>query len=298
MKSLSNIAKGSLFCIFSGLLYSPIGYFGMSVIDANISISNMLFWRYFISSIFTFIVMLPQIRIIQIDYKSLMYPFFIGMIFYGSFSYVYFLSSEYIGSGLAMVIFFIYPAIVIIINNIFHKFRIGIIYYFSISIIILGLIFLIDMEDVKFDLYGIFLSLISAVGYAAYIVLSKKQMQNITPLLSTLMVSLGSAISCLFVALFEGSFMVPDSEEIWKNMLGLAIICTSIPILFLLEGMKYVKSERASILSVLEPVGVFIIGVTVLKEHVTIMQTIGVIIILAGAMLVQLDKTGNENTTT
>jgi drug/metabolite transporter (DMT)-like permease len=220
------------------------------------------------------------------------------MIFYGLFSYLYFLSTKYIGSGLAMVIFFIYPAIVMIFNKVFHNHGIGIIYYFSIIIIILGLVFLIDMDDIKFDLYGIFLSLIAAVGYAIYIVVSKNQVSDIPPLVSTLMVSIGSSIAAILMTFYDGSFIVPVGTDFWQNILGLSIICTSLPTLFLLEGLKYIKSEKASILSVLEPVGGFLLGVTILKEHVTMMQTIGVIIILVGAMLVQLDGTGNENRTT
>jgi drug/metabolite transporter (DMT)-like permease len=297
LKPISNATKGALFCIFSGLFYCPIGYFGMSIMHENISISNMLFWRYFISTIFTFLILLPNITVLNISYKELWKPLLIGMVCYGNFSYLYFLSSKYIGSGLAMVIFFIYPAIVMIFNKVFHNHSIGIIYYFSISIIILGLAFLIDLDCAKFDLYGISLSLITAVGYAIYIVLSKKQMPHIAPLVSTLMVSMGSSIVCLLITLSDGSFIVPVQSAFWRNILGLSIISTALPTLFLLEGLKYIKSERASILSVLEPVGVFLLGVTVLKEHVTIMQTIGVIIILVGAMLVQLDRTGNDNRT-
>ena len=121
MRFLSNSNKGTLFCVISGFLYGAIGYFGVSIMNTNIAISNMLFWRYLLSSIFTFFMLLPQIRNIKLDYKQLRYSLFVGFFFYGSFSYLYFLACRYIGSGLSMVIFFVYPAMVMMINQIFYK---------------------------------------------------------------------------------------------------------------------------------------------------------------------------------
>ena len=137
-------------------------------------------------------------------------------------------------------------------------------------------------------------SVLSSLGYAAYIMVSKKQIKDLPPMLSTLIVCLGSCVVCFFIALYDRSFVMLPSYDIWINVIGLAIICTSLPIFFLLEGMKYIGSSKASILSILEPVCVFIIGVSFLEEKVSILQTLGVIIILAGALIVQFKDKRKE----
>ena len=66
------------------------------------------------------------------------------------------------------------------------------------------------------------------------------------------------------------------------------------PILFLLEAMKHISSDKASLLSVLEPVCVVIIGMLLLDETLTALQVVGIIAVLGGALLVQFEKLGKN----
>ena len=50
--------RGSLYAIVSGLLYGFIGYFGLSAMNGHLSASNMLFWRFLISSIIILIILI------------------------------------------------------------------------------------------------------------------------------------------------------------------------------------------------------------------------------------------------
>src|SRR5438132_7429592 len=109
---LSNENKGTLYAIISGLFYGLVGYFGISVVHANFSISNMLFWRFLISILLIILFLTPKIRQIKINDRAIWGAFISGAIFYSSSSVTYFMASSYIGTGLSMVIFFTYPAFV------------------------------------------------------------------------------------------------------------------------------------------------------------------------------------------
>jgi drug/metabolite transporter (DMT)-like permease len=147
-------------------------------------------------------------------------------------------------------------------------------------------VLLVDKDQIKFELYGILLSMLSALGYALYIVTSKRQIKELTPLMSTLMVAIGNCFAFGIFAKFTGSFSVPHGLYLWYDIVGIAIICTAIPIILFLECLKYLSSTKASILSVLEPVAVVMVGILLLGEHVTVMQALGMMIILAGAIVV------------
>ena len=138
------------------------------------------------------------------------------------------------------------------------------------------------------------LGVISAAGYAAYIVFSKKI--TLPPVISTLMVSAGCATTCFFLALIDGSFVIPSTQFAWGNIAGMSIICTVIPIILLLQALKIISSEKASILSVLEPVFVVLVGIVLLNEYVAWNQIIGVIIVLSGALLSLLSNEKSNNT--
>lgn len=243
----------------------------------------MLFWRFLVSSLFMCILLLPQLKKMQLNVVEAIKIIFYGAAFYGTCSILYFVATEYIGSGLAMVIFFTYPTMVLLINFAFFKQKISKIYYLALIVILVGMLFLVNGSKLHFDLMGVGLSLVSALLYAFYIIVSKN---NTTPaLVSTLFISMGAMLVSLAAALLEKTFLLPLGTNVWFNICGIGIICTALPIVFLLEGLKHISSLQASILSVLEPVFVVIFGILLLGEKINLIQALGVIILLAGALM-------------
>jgi len=295
----NNQNKGSLYAILSGLCYGLVGYFGVSIMDANLSLCTMLFWRFLISSILVGIVLICMRKSITEKPVEILKALFCGAAFYTGTSIIYFISSNYIGTGLAMVIFFTYPAIIMLFNWFFYKKRIPKTYYIALALITVGMILLIDLSTLTYDIMGIGAGILSAFFYAGYILLSKRA--DVSPLVSTLMVSLGCMLSCFILAQLDHSFIIPatllrpgdyegQAYTVWVNIFGMAIICTTIPMLLLLESLKNISEEKASILSVLEPVFVVFFGILLLHETVNIVQIFGVITILSGALITLLSK--------
>ncbi|MGC1181873.1 EamA family transporter, partial [Legionella sp.] len=102
---------------------------------------------------------------------------------------------------------------------------------------------------------------------------------------STLMVCLGCMVTCLMISLVNHTLVIPSSTHVWLHLFGIAIIATVIPILLMRYSLQYISSEVASILSVLEPVFVVVFGVFLLGESVRPLSVIGIILILAGALI-------------
>lgn len=281
---ISGNVRGSTYAILSGFLYSFIGYFGVSAIHSSLSVSNMLFWRFLISSmvIGIFIIVRPTQN--TPSFKEIFTAFFNGAIFYALSTILYFVACLYIGSGLSMVLFFTYPAMIILLNYFLYRHHIPPIYYAAMLLILAGMPLFIDTNEFKFDLLGVILSIISALLYAAYIISSKK-ISSFCPKLSTLMVCLGCTATCFIAALAEGSFSVPSGGTVWAHLFGISILSTSIPILLLLYSLNYISAEKASMLSVLEPVFVLIFGVTLLGEPMRLQYVLGAVIVLSGALL-------------
>lgn len=278
--------KGPFYATLSGLFFGLIGYFGLNVMRAGISVDTMLFWRFFVSSFFIFILLIPGLKNIKADPKEMLKLSFYGAIFYGSCSILYFLATEHIGSGVAMVIFFTYPAIVMLINSIFYRLKVTKIYYIALLVIFVGMICLVNGGPLSFNFIGIALAFLAALLYALYLIISKNS--PLPPLLATFLITFGAMLICLVSALASGNFLIPTTFAIWFNILGIGIICTALPIVFLLKGLKHISSLQAAILSVLEPVFVLIFGITLLGEQINLIQALGVTILLIGALLTLL----------
>ncbi len=289
---------GSLYAVISGLAYSLLGYFGITILKQGASISNMLFWRFFISFVFTVIVLSVQKRttLDQIFTKKLILPSIIGSVLFSFSAIIFFSSCLRIGTGLAMVIFFIYPAIIMSINTIFFHEKMDKVYYITSALIFLGLILVANPNNFEFNIIGIILGVISATIYSCYIVASEKL--SIDPLLSTTIVSGGSAINCFLVSyIADPHFFIPLDLISIKSTLILGIVSTAIPMALFLKSLEYIDAEKASILSVLEPVFVLLIGVNFLHEVVSINQLFGVVIILFGSVLILFHSSRKSKTT-
>ena len=281
-----NQIKGTLYCIVSGMLYGFLGYFGVILVNMGLSVTNMLFWRFFIASIMMFCILKKPHFNYMVSRESF-YTLLSGLCFYSSSTILFFFASTYIGTGLAMVIFFAYPAFVMLINRFILKKQDGS-YYLALCILLIGIVLISDIQEVTFDLYGILIAIFSALFYALYVISSKNI--NIDPKLSSFMVCVGCSITCLICVILDKSFFIPLDLWSWMNICAISAICTAVPILLLLEGLKFVSPTKASILSVLEPIGVLICGIWLLDEVVSNMQIVGAILVLSGALVTLIPK--------
>lgn len=275
--------QGVVYAISSGLCYGLIGYFGVTLMNLGLSVFNMLFWRFAIATVCVLMVLLSTYkngsRVSIASLKVLVY----GIVFYGTGTIAYFIASQHIGTGLSMVIFFSFPAMVVLLNIIFYKTKISMLYCAAFSTIIAGMICLADKQAVSFNVLGIALGLLSAFCYACYIFSSKRIM--LSPLVATLMVCAGCMTTCLVAAMMDSSLHIPTGAYTWLCIISMGLVCTALPILLLLKALQYISSEKASMLSVLEPVFVVIFGIVLLDEQVTNLQMLGIVVLLSGALM-------------
>lgn len=279
--------KGIWLSVFSGLLYGSLGYFGVVLMKAGFSVANLSFWRFLVALIFIIVVYIVKKEKSRATFSQLSQAFINGALFYTTPAVLFFMATKKIGTGQAMVVFFVYPAFVMLLNWWFLKQKLKLYFFVCFAIILTGLVFLIDVGEVSFDIIGIALSLLAAFFYAIYVFWSKKS--TLSPVVSTMMISFGCVVSSLLFAILEGSLVVPNALDQWLNILAIGLICSAIPILLLLEAVKHISADKASLLSVTEPISTIIIGVILLGEVLRINTVIGILLTLIGALSIMID---------
>ncbi|MBY0281731.1 MAG: DMT family transporter [Alphaproteobacteria bacterium] len=284
--SVHNI-KGTLYAALSGTLYGCLAYFGFKLVNTNFSFSDMLFWRFALATVALFPFVLQKNLWTSVSLYKIGFLFLIGLFVYSLGAHFYFQAAERIGSGLAMVIFFIFPLFVILLSWTIDKHTIGKGTVASITIILIGLGLLADYEQANINFMGLFLALLSGLGYAIYVYISKKI--KVPPILSTFILCFGSAVLFFFLSLYQNGGQTIPLPSCWFSVVVLGIICTLLPILLLLKAMETITATKASILGVLEPLATVVIGILFLDETITLRQWMGTGIVLAGALLVQCE---------
>lgn len=276
-------------CVLSGLFFGLIGYFGLSATKQSLSVYNMLVWRFVVGILFLVLMAKIMRRPLRFTPKNDAWAVIgYGIFLYGPCAILYFLSAQMIGSGLAMVIFYCYPAFVMLINILTRRHQFSSVYGLCVAGICVGMYFLANIHQSELNLLGIIYSVISAILYSFYIVFSKDN--TVFARESTILLCLGCMLSAALSAGYDGSLVLPTTWDAWKDILGIGIFCTALPMMFLIEGLRYVNATQASILSVFEPIFVVIFGVLLLGETISGFQGIGIIIVLAASLFSLLEN--------
>lgn len=295
IKSLPPHLLGTLLVASSGMLYGMIGYIGTQLFYLHFSVINMLFWRFFTAALwilFTNVIFRRPLFPPLTDSKALFRIIFLGTIAYTAGSALYFMASQHIGTGVAMVIFFSFPIFVTLFALISGQWKMNSHALGALIAVVVGLIMLKGHGHYSLNLGGILLAIGSALFYAIYVYVSHMATRFDSRML-TLLICGGNALICVLVAHFTHTFQVPTQWQEWLYIAAIGILATALPIQLLLDGLKYISPVKASILSVFEPVVTVLVGVAFLHEKMSIFQAIGVIIVLSAAILIQFEK-GDE----
>ena len=278
-------ARGVFFACLSGILYGCLAYFGFALVNHSFSLSDMLFWRFLLATLVIIPFVWKRELWTRASFSKIVWLFLLGLFIYSVGAHFYFQAAQLIGSGLAMVVFFIFPLFVILLSWFIDRHKIGTATFISMTVILIGLSLLGDYDQANMDFYGLGLALLSGVSYAIYVYVSKKI--EIPAVQSTFILCLGSAVLFFLLSLYQsGGEMLPLPHH-WGYAFILALVCTLLPMLFLLKAMETITASKASILGVLEPVATLLVGILLLEEMITFRQWVGAFIVLIGALLVQ-----------
>ncbi len=285
--------KGTILVALSGVCYGTIGYFGTDLFRAGLSVTDLLFWR-FAGSVLLMLPLLPvflKAKFNAYQWQTLGLFFVLGAICYGGGTVLYFQSGFMIGTGLAMVLFFTYPLLVVAWSAAVQKRWPNWVTWLSLLLIVVGCIMIGSGDAARVNWEGIILAVISGMAYGVYILASKNRAGVVTPLLATFTVCLGNVAGFVIYILAMGQvFYVPQSAPMIWNMFLFSLVGTVLPVLLLLQGVKLISATKTAIISVLEPVTVLLVGVMLLGEPVSLVQAVGAVVILSSALVIQVAR--------
>ncbi len=281
---------GVWLAILSGVLYGTLGLFGVYLLQAGFSLTNFLFWRFLIAVV----LLLPFLNTRQhwqgvVSRPGLIITVVSG-IFYATSTSCYFYAIAYIGSGLAMVLFFCYPIFVVLLDWLHGKNFPSKITLLGLTVVMFGTLCLSDPNQWNLSLHGLAWGLLCAFGFGVYFYTSQLAIKSIPVISGTFCICLGNALIFAILVWVNGTLQLPTTLAAMGNISALAVLSTLLPIYFVFVALRYIDSTKASILSVFEPIVTIILGVVFLNEKITMVQYLGVGVVLVGVYLVQSCK--------
>lgn len=273
--------------VVAGVSYGTNPLFAKPLLQSGVPVLVMLFFRYGISAALLSLLMLLKKERFSVRKNEFGLLVLLGALFAGS-SLFLFASYEFIPSGLATTLVYLYPVFVALIM-VFLRFYPSWQTWLSIVATLGGIILLSSpSRGAEIKTLGIVLAIMSALSYASYLVIVNrssriKQVSEHTLTLYALVVG-----TILFAALrmAQGGSITEgvDSVADWANLLGLAIVPTMISMLTLAVSSRFIGPTKTSILGVFEPLTAILIGTLMFGEPMTWKMGIGVAICIAAVV--------------
>lgn len=194
-------------------------------------------------------------------------------------------SYTYIDSGMATTLHFTYPVAVMLILAIFFRSRPDA-KQIICAILCVGGMALLYTPNGQVRVEGIILAVASGIIYAVYIVLlGKSTVKGLHSLVLAFWISLLSMAEIGIIALFSKNLVFSLDAAGWTAEFGLALFATVFALVLFQKGVILCGEVKASLFSTFEPLTGIVIGVVVFHEGLTAKELIGIIGILAAAVL-------------
>ena len=280
MKKLSkNAIIGYPAGIITGITYGLNPLFAMPLMKNGAATESILFFRYAFAVLLLGLFLLLRKQSFRVSGKQIGVLFVLGLL-YTSSSIFLFDAYEYIASGLATTLVFLYPVLVAIIM-VFLKVVPSWPVWLAIAATFGGVLIMTQSDGSQtINPIGVLLSIASALVYALFIVTinRSKAISGISNSLLTFYALMVGAI------VFIGKILSSDTAITagittgadWLNLVGLALLPTIVSTATLAIASRNIGATKASVLGVFEPITAIIVGTLMFGEPLTTNIIVGI----------------------
>lgn len=279
---------GVLFGLISATLYGITPIFVYHATDHGADSFGLMCSRYIIAVVFLFIFRTFKMGFGKWPTKSLSLKLFLlGAIGLYSNSICMFTAFDYLPSGLAMVLFYFYPILVVIFGWVFFRHVPPKIIWPCLAITLLG-VALSASNLSGGQAKGVAIIVFGAFAYAIYSVLAAASMPK-TDLVSGLILIFGGAgFSFVVVWLIDPPGLpttMPFVADVWLPALEIGIVGTIGAMGIFFAGMNLIGASKSAVIQTWEVLVAICSGVFFLNQSFSIRQLFGAVLILSGVIV-------------
>ena len=279
--------SGAALVALSALCYGFMAIFVKLAYAGNINMITTLSGRFILASIFMWAAVWIGRQPFSISGREMASLLLLSLLGYGGSSTFFFASLQLIPASLAL---FIHPVMVSLFEVIVYRYPLTI---KKISALVLstgGLVLVLGNVSGGVDPRGIVLALGAALCYTAYLLYGNGVVRRHPPVVTTAYVLSFAAAGFTLYGLAGGGidFSFPAGSWIW--LVAMAMVSTSMGILFLFAGLRRIEAGKASIVSTIEVVITVGFSALLFRDVLTPAQIVGGMAVLLGIIILQAQK--------
>lgn len=210
----------------------------------------------------------------------------------GAIAFVLFFSGlKMTTAGRAAFIHKTLPLYVLVLAFVFLKEKITEKHFYSIFIMLIGLVAM-NLSSLTPEMaFGDVLVLMATICWAVEIIISKKAMNSGSSSIMVMMARM--LLGSIFIGIFifaTGSFAVLSMNNAQLANVGISTAILFMYVFFFYTSLKYINASKSSTILLLAPVITLLLGIFILGEPAPALQLVGSALILVGAYFVANER--------
>ena len=288
---ISTEIKGILMILLSAIFFGLMPFFALKIYDEGFDVNNLLLYRFGFAFIWISLFCLYRRIDIRINKKQFFLILFIAFLGTMLTTYTLFLSYQFISSGLASTLHFVYPIITITLASIIYKEKFTLRKMMALLLSIIGIGLLSIGGDTDLNITGVVWALLSGLLYAIYIIgMAHKELKKLSPFSVAFWIFGITSLLFFSKVFFTGQINTHFTPSSLFYILNLSVWSTFLAVVLFYRGMKFIGPGKASLLSTLEPLTGVIVGILVFNEKMDIKSSLAILLILVSVLTVVQTK--------
>ncbi len=276
--------KGYIYTALSAIIFGLMPLLTKIIIARGATSLTIPFFRVFYVTIVLFFVLKIKKIDLYLEKRDLLSAILISIFGSGLTIIILNESYNYVDTGIATSLHFLYPLFVAILCCFFYGEKIIKKQIISLSFALVGIICF--MSKGNGSLFGYFLAITSGLTYAFYLVkMDKTGLVKMNALKLSFYLALFTTIEIFTMNLFMQDVVFKMDALSYGLLLVLALSSSFLATVLLQKGVLLLGSTRASFICLLEPVTSMIVGILWLNEALTFNKGLGGLAIIISLII-------------
>lgn len=289
------------FVVLAGCLWGTTGLFVRSLGQYGLSPLSIIFLRSTVAAVIVVLgTLCIDINLLRIRLRDLWCFLGSGIVSMLCFNICYFTNIKESSMAVAATMLYTAPAFVMILSIVLFRECVTVRKVAALVLCIVGCVFVSGMlagGETVLTPRSLLLGIGSGLGYGLYSIFTRYALQRGYHTLTI------TIYTFLFASL-GGLFVIDHSEiatvsagggwQLWALLAVYALVTTVGPYMLYNVGLIRVENTKASVIASIEPVVAAVLGFAVFGELPTLSQTVGIVLILAAVVMLNMKAKATE----
>ena len=293
MKTNNKTIIGPMLIILAGCFWGSMGIFVRKLGTYDFDSIQIVSIRLTIAAIFfSLVIFIKERSGFKIAVRDI--PLFLGLGF-GSilfFTVCYFTAITMMSLSTAAILLYTSPVWIMLMSVVFFHEKLDGKKLLALLFAFAGCVLVSGISGEGMTIKGLLVGLGSGLGYGLYSILGTVALRKYSPYTVTTYTFIFAAIGSWFICnpgdMFSKFSKAPDLGFLILFCVITALITAVIPFLAYTLGLQSVEASKAGIIATIEPMVATLIGMIVYSEPLTLMSGLGILLILAAVVILNL----------